>query len=55
MKKLLNRYIVLANYSIPVQSLTSDDDDSSTDRWRYYLTAFLIFECTFAKQCVSIM
>ena len=42
-KKLLKGYtvlvsIVLANYSIPnlsVQSVTSDDDDFSTDSWRY--------------------
>ena len=60
-KKLLKGYtvlvsIVLANYSIPnlsVQSVTSDDDDSSIDSWRYHLTTFLIFEITFAKQYIS--
>ena len=60
-KKLLKGYtvlvsIVLANYSIPnlsVQSVTSDDDDFSTDSWGYHLPAFPIFEIMFAKQYIS--
>jgi len=41
----------MADYSTPhllYQSLATDYDASSTDSWRYHLTAFLIFECTFA-------
>ena len=45
----------MADYSTPhlsYQSLTTDYDACSTDSWRYHLTAFLIFECTSAKQCL---
>ena len=45
----------MADYSTPhlsYQSLATDYDACSTDSWRYHLTAFLIFECTFAKQCL---
>ena len=57
-KPLKGMYCIncMADYSTPnlsYQSLATDDNASSTDSCRYHLTAFLIFQCTFAEQCIS--